>query len=149
MLARAIALVIVVSGLARAAGCAEDPLLAITTSTIRGSGVEYAWCIRQSHLAALPPCDPLHAEVPVSPHQAIIAARDFLRSRFPDFEAQGVDLWLLPRGLELNPVAPELWMYEISFLSGSPDVQHPLSTVRVLMDGKVLVPLERPEKPEK
>jgi hypothetical protein len=149
MLARAVTLIVAVGAFARCTVSADDPLLNITTHSIQGSGVEYVWSIRQSHLASLPHCDPLHAEVPVSPHQAITAARDFLRSRFPDFEPQGVDLFLLTRGLEPNPIAPELWLYEISFLSASPDVQHPLSTVRVLMDGKVLVPLERPEKPNK
>ena len=146
MLRRAIALIIIGAGLTGPCVSADDPLLFMFSATLRGTGVEYEWSIRQSHLAALPHCDPLNAEVPVSPHRAVTAAREFLRSRFHDVEASTVnDVFLRKQTLEMNPIAPHLWMYEVLFESPLAPL-HPLRNVIVLMDGKVLVPSERPEK---
>jgi hypothetical protein len=130
---------------------ADDPLLHIRNRSITGSGVEYVWEIRQSYLAALPHCDPLAADIPVSPHQAAAVAREFLRARLPSFEPLGVDISLHATGIEKNPVAEELWMYDISFTyyPELPPAKRPLENVMVLMDGKVLVPVERPERPAK
>ena len=125
---------------------ADDPLINIMYRQ-EDDDVRYVWEIRQSYLASLPRCDPTREEVPISPHQAITAAAEFLKSKFPGTPSYGCSLFLNTRGLEPNPVAGELLMYEINF-TYDPDIPHrPLHTVIVLMDGKVLVPSEQPPKP--
>src|SRR4051812_2080117 len=120
---------------------AADPLIHIMCQQ-DGEAVRFVWQIRQSHLASLPPCEPLTAEVPVSPHTAVSAAAEFLALRFPGAKSHGCLVSLNPRGLARNSVAEALWMYEIHFIY-DPDVPHrPLHTVVVLMDGRVLVPAE-------
>jgi hypothetical protein len=127
----------------------DDPLLNISYSGVEGTGYKYVWAIRQSRLATLPHCDPATAEVPVSPHQAIVAATEFMRMQFPpSSHLTPSSLVLLARGIEKNSVASQLWMYEIWFLPDSlpPQPEQALLTVTVLMDGKVVVPVKQPVK---
>jgi hypothetical protein len=120
---------------------ADDPLIHIMCQQ-EGEAVRFVWQIRQSHLASLPRCEPLTAEVPISPHRAVSAAAEFLAARFPGAKSHGYIVSLNPRGLTPNPIAEELWMYEVHFIY-DPELPHrPLHTVLVLMDGKVLVPAE-------
>ena len=123
---------------------ADDPVIHIMCWQ-EGAPVSFVWEIRQSQLAALPRCEPLSCELPVSPHQAVTAAAEFLAKRFPGMKHHGYSLSLHPRGLAANAVAKELWVYEVHFMYDL-DVPHrPLHTVMVLMDGRVLVPAERPD----
>jgi len=52
------------------------------------------------------------------------------------------------RGIEKNPVARQLCMYEIWFMPDSlpPQPEQDLLTLMVLMDGKVVVPVKQPTK---
>src|SRR5882724_4938630 len=96
----------------------EDPLLWIRYKGIEGTGYKYVWAIRQSRLAALPRFEPSVAEVPVSPHQAIVTAIEFIRTQFPASMHLTLDtVTLLQRGIENNPVVRSLWMYEIDFMA--------------------------------
>ena len=127
----------------------DDPLIGIRDSAVEGTGYKYSWAVRQSRLAALPHCDPSAAEVPVSPHEAIVAATEFIRTQFPPSTHLTADSVMLhARGIEKDPVAPQLWMYEIWFMPDSlpPQPEQDLLTVMVLMDGKVVVPVKQPIK---
>ncbi len=110
---------------------------------------QYVWAVRQSRAAAVARYDPVAAELPVSPHQAIVIASQFIRTQFPaSTQLRPDSCVLLARGLEKNPVATQLWMYEVSFL---PDplpepFESDLFSVMVLMDGKVVVPFKQPKK---
>jgi hypothetical protein len=58
-----------------------------------------------------------------------------------------VDITLRTIGIEPNPVAKELSAYHISFIDFDiPEAQRPLEEVIVLMDGTVVVPLEKQVK---
>ena len=128
---------------------ADDPLLGVRYSGVDGTGYKYLWAVRQSRLTALPHCDPLTAEVPLSPHKAIVVATEFIRTQFPASVLLTPNtVTLLCRGIEKNPVAPCLWMYEIDFIA-DPFPSQPnqeLLDVMVLMDGKVVVPIKQPVK---
>jgi hypothetical protein len=127
----------------------DDPLFWIRYSGIEGTDYKYVWAIHQSRLAALPHFDPSVTEVPVSPHQAIVAATEFTRTQFPaSVHLTPNTVTLLQRGIEKNPVRPALWMYEIDFLADPfpPGPHQDLLTVMILMDGKVVVPTKQPVK---
>jgi len=127
----------------------NDPLLIISIWSFGNEPFEYVWAIPQSRAAALAHYNPIAKELPVSPHQAIVIAREFIRTQFPaSTQLRPDDCMLLARGLEKNPVAGQLWIYEVSF---SPDplpqpFEPQLYSVMVLMDGKVVVPFKRPKK---
>jgi len=123
---------------------ADDPLLTIRGEDVgEGTRVHYDWTVRQSRLPALHSWDPSTAEPPVSPHKALIAATEFLRTRFPPSAHLTMDkITLLRRRVEKNPITSELWLYEIVFLCNPQPatVEQPLLNVMVLMDGRVVVP---------
>jgi hypothetical protein len=132
-----------------AAVAEDDRDIFIHGSQLQGSAVKYEWSIKQSRLAALPQWDPAKAEAPVSPHQAVKAALEFARGRFgPSVKLSVRDIMLFTRGLERNPIAPEIWVYAISVeCDPEPAEDYKASLgVDVLMDGKVVVPVEKPEK---
>src|SRR5689334_11508386 len=95
-----------------AALCGDsDPLLTIHTARFGNEPFEYVWAIPQSRAASLAHYNPIAAELPVSPHQAIVIASEFIRTQYPASTEPKVDsCTLLPRGLEKNPVAGQLWM---------------------------------------
>jgi hypothetical protein len=127
----------------------SDPLLMIHTASFGNEPFEYVWAIPQSRAAALAHYDPIAKELPVSPHQAIVIASEFIRTQFPASTQLSPDsCTLFARGLEKNPVAGQLWMYEVSF-SPNPlpqPFESDLYSVMVLMDGKVVAPFKRPKK---
>ena len=130
-------------------GGSDDPLLNITSMAVDFAGYKYVWSVPQSRLGALPHCNPAAAEVPISPHQAIVAATEFMRTQFPSTKNLRADsVTLLARGIEKNPIASEVWIYEIGFLPDKlpPDSELDLFTAMVLMDGKVVVPVKTPIK---
>ncbi len=126
-----------------------DPLLMIHTAQFGKEPFEWVWAVPQSRAGAVAQYDPIAAELPVSPHQAIVSASEFIRTQFPaSIQLRPESCMLLARGLEKNPVEGQLWMYEVFF---SPDplpepFQSDLLSVMVLMDGKVVVPFKRPKK---
>jgi hypothetical protein len=126
----------------------DDPLLSIKGEDVgdQGTRVHYDWAVRKSRLPALPSWNPSTAEAPVSPHKAAVAATEFLRTRFPPSAHLTMDrIALVRRALEKNPIAPELWTYEIVFLCDPQPAaaEQPMLTVVVLMDGRVVVPVRK------
>jgi hypothetical protein len=127
----------------------SDPLLMIHTAQFGKEPFKWVWAVPQSRLAAVAQFDPVAAELPISPHQAIAAASEFIRTQYPASTQLTLSMgMLLARGIEKNPVAEQLWMYEISF---TPDplpepYQDDLLRVMVLMDGKVVVPSKQPSQ---
>lgn len=133
--------------------CADsDPSLMIHTAHWGDEAVEYVWAIPQSRLAAVAHYDPISAELPISPHQAITTATEFMRTQFPaSVQLRADSCTLLTRGIEKNSVAGQVWMYEVSFFPEPlPEpFQSDLLSVMVLMDGKVVAPVKRPWTPRK
>ncbi|MEY2564306.1 MAG: hypothetical protein QOH88_2499 [Verrucomicrobiota bacterium] len=113
---------------------------------------EYVWAVPQSRLAAVVHYDPISAELPISPHQAMVIATEFIKTQFPASTQLRPDgCTILARGIEKNPLAGQVWMYDVSFY---PDplpepFQSDLLSVMVLMDGKVVAPVKRPWTPRK
>lgn len=123
-------------------------MLTIHTARFGEQPLEYVWAVPQSRAAAVAHYDPIAAELPVSPHQAIVIASEFIQTQFPASTQLRPDLCMVvARGLEKNPVAAQLWMYEVSFTPDPlPDpFESDLYSVMVLMDGKVVVPVKRPK----
>jgi hypothetical protein len=128
----------------------DDPDIFIHSTQNQGSAVKYVWAVKKSRLAALPHWDPVTAEAPISPHQAVTAAIEFVRDRCgASAHLRVSDIALYKRGLELNSVAPDVWTYTVSFDCDPepPAGYRELLNVDVLLDGKVVVPVEKPEKP--
>lgn len=128
---------------------ADDSTLLIHSSGVKGTGFKYVWSLQESRLAALPHCDPSASEVPVSPHQAIRAATEFIRTQFPaSTELRTTSCTLLTRGVANDRVARDLWMYDVWFTPEPWPAQSEegLLTVHVLMDGKVVVPIKEPSE---
>src|SRR5437588_802129 len=88
----------------------DDPLLMIHRVQFSKEPFQYVWAIPQSRATAVAHFDPLVAVLPVSPHQAIIIASEFIRTQFPSFIRLRPDsCLLLARGLEKNPIAGQVW----------------------------------------
>ena len=127
----------------------SDPLLMIRTVHFKDEPFEYVWAVRQSRAAANAHYDPVAEELPISPHQAILIARGFIRTQFPAAnQLRPITCELVPMGLEKNPVVTQVWIYEVTFY---PDplpesFKSDLYCIKVLMDGKVITPFKRPWK---
>lgn len=117
---------------------ADDPEVFLYSKN--GPEFKWVWAIKQSRMSALPKWDELSSDAPVSPHQALLAGRDFLRTRFnintPNIVSITLSNW--DHGI---------WAYNIFFDAKTPaEDDEPLLQVLVLMDGKVVVPVKQPVK---
>ena len=127
----------------------DDVDVEVQRTRNQDASVRHIWQVKQSHLASLPRWDPTTSEAPVSPHQAVKAASEFMRDRFgASVQLHLVAIDLVPRGLAPNPVVGEIWTYTVSFDSNPepPATESELTSVMVLMDGKVVVPVPESTK---
>jgi len=153
MIAQRLTLLLVAATLSLCCGrkdvLAEDDPDVFMRSIGESSAPKYVWAIKQSRLSGLPRWDPAKSEVPVSPHQAVVAAIDYIHTRFGSLaKLRVIDISMFQQGLALNPVLPDVWTYTVSFDCDPepPSDQRELLNVEVLMDGKVIVPVERPQR---
>jgi|ERR1019366_9490749 hypothetical protein len=136
-------------------GCSaatEDDSMLMLKGEGMGGGVMYVWEIPRSSIAALPRWDPVGGEAPLSPHRAAAAATEFLRNRF----GPSVQLTIFSLCLGQSAIRPggaeapgaQVWDYQISFECEPepPPAERPMLNVLVLMDGKVVVPVAKPDK---
>jgi hypothetical protein len=127
----------------------DDPDIFIHSSSYDGEAFKLVWAVKRSRLAAVPLWHEMTDETPISPHRAVTAATEFLRSRLgASVNLRVVDITMFQHGLELNAVVADLWAYTIDFES-DPEPNRddrPLLGVMVLMDGKVVVPVRQPAK---
>src|SRR5437762_7445512 len=102
-----------------------------------GPELKWVWAIKQSRMSALPKWDELNGEAPVSPHKALVATREFLQTRLDIYTP-------LLISVGLHRYHDDIWAYSIFFDSQKvSDHDEPLLDVMVLMDGKVVVPVEQ------
>ena len=117
---------------------ADDPDVFLQSRNF--ADFKWVWAIKQSRASALPKWDPLVGEAPVSPHQAIMAGREFLKSRL------GIDA---PNFINvvLYSIGDGAWAYTIHFdAKTSTEDEQVLLDVWILMDGKVVVPVKQSVK---
>ena len=132
-------------GVGQVVAADDDPLLQLKKA--RDEHAEYVWALRRSEIDVAPRWDPLKAEAPLSPYQAVAAAEKYLQERYGSsvhLHTPGM-LSLSKRSVEEyhgDPV-PDVWVYDILFASDSVALNvSEVLDVMVLLNGKVIVPSE-------
>jgi hypothetical protein len=117
---------------------ADDPEVFI--SSRNGPDFKWVWQVKHSRMSSLPKWEEFAGEAPVSPHKAIIVAREFVRERLGIYTPHII-------AVSLSPWDHGIWAYHVLFDSEKVHAQEePLLDVMVLMDGKVVVPVKQSVK---
>jgi hypothetical protein len=129
----------------------DDPEVTITNLADSTVGFRYVWAVRRSSLSALPRWDPLGGEVPLSPHDAVVKATEFVRNRFPvsaKVSVLSISLSLAGAGRGYDrPPLQGIWAYQINFrYDQATAAEKALLNVMVLLDGRVVIPVVTPLK---